>query len=100
MLRKRTQAQRDAINARAAAYPKPLSPTQLQALKSIARAPVKYIGGGWESYADTWEGYADKTINSLVGRRLCRIEGKQRPRAIITAAGKRELARHRGSHAN
>ncbi|HXA68856.1 MAG TPA: hypothetical protein VNW24_00300 [Stellaceae bacterium] len=89
-LRRRTQAQRDAINARAAAYPKPLSPTQRLVLSCIARAPLRYTGGG------RWDGYGDKTVNSLVGRRLARIEGKQRMRAVITPAGRRELARHRG----
>lgn len=90
-MNRKTQAQRDAINARADAYPRPLSTIQRLVLKCIARASLRYTGAG------RWGGYAEKTINSLVGRRLCRIEGKQRMRARITPAGRRELARHRGA---
>lgn len=89
-LRKRTQAQRDAINAHAAAYPKPLSPRQQKALAAMAFMQLSF-----GRVTGRWHGHLQATVDALERKRLCRIEGKQRPRAVITAAGKRELARHR-----
>lgn len=90
MLRKRTQAQRDAINARADAYPRPLSPSQRLALVAMADAPLSQ-----GRVSGRWGGFQSVTVGALLRKCLCRIKGKQRPRAVITAAGKRELGRHR-----
>lgn len=94
-MNRKTQAQRDAINARADAYPRPISPSQRLALVAMAAAPLRFWRlPGQQRWA--WGGFFTATINSLEQRRLCRIRGKQRPRAVITAVGRRELARHRG----
>lgn len=89
-MNRKTQAQRDAINKRADAYPRLLTLPQRLALTAMTGLALRRAGV-------RWGGFSDKTINSLVGRRLCRIEGKQHMRVFITAAGRRELARYRGA---
>lgn len=91
-MNRKTQAQREAINKRADAYPRPISPLQYQALAAMAARPVSYTHA-----TGHWNGHLQRTMDSLEQRGLCRIKGKQRPRAIIAAAGRRELARHRGA---
>lgn len=93
MIRQRTQAQRDEINARAAAAPRPLSPAQYDALKAMNLSPLRYIATRGGTFSGTWSGVRQATIVSLVDRGLCRIDGKQRPRAVITGKGRKELAR-------
>jgi hypothetical protein len=86
---RKTAAMREAINARAAAWPRPLSKTQREALGAmelLERLPYTRSDG-------SWGGFAERTITSLVDRGLCRIEGRQRPRAMITGKGRKELAR-------
>lgn len=92
MLRKRTQAQRDAIKTRAAAYPRPLSPLQREALEAMSRSALYRCDQGTafgdSSSSEVWQ---SQTILSLEQRGLCSA-GRF---AVITVAGRRELARHR-----
>jgi hypothetical protein len=88
MVRKRTQAQRDAINARAAAYPRPLSPTQLGALRELAKGSLHHWREGYGLRIErVWP---SRTIAAIEARGLCKVKFAA---ATITAAGKRELAR-------
>lgn len=90
----KTQTQRDAINARAAAWPRPISPLQRDALQKMLAAALYRCDQG-KAFGDTNSSrtWPMQTIRSLEGRGLCFIhEGRF---ARITAAGKRELARHR-----
>lgn len=90
-LRKRTQAQRDAINARADAYPRPLSPHQRGALRAMAKGSLHHWRAGYgHGTGQTW---SSRTIAALEARGLCKFEYAS---AAITAAGKRELVRHQG----
>lgn len=87
---RRTQADRDAINARAAAWERPLSARQRRALGVMPYEPLQYKHAT-ERWASRWGVYSDATIHALERRGLCRIEGKQRPKACITAAGRKAL---------
>lgn len=93
-LRKRTQAQRDAINARADAYPRPLSAHQVRALRAMSAAALYRCDQGTRfgdtNSSETWQ---SQTILSLEERGFCSIRNGRF--ASITAAGRRELARHR-----
>lgn len=90
---RKTQAQRDAIDERARDYPRPLSPGQRLALQAMSVAPLRYITTRGGTFSGTWSGVKQATIEALHARYLCRIEGKQRPRAVITGKGRKELAR-------
>lgn len=93
-LRKRTQAQRDAINTRAAAYPRPLSLAQVEALEAMGEAALYRCDHG-TAFGSTVTGrtWQSATILSLAERGLCSVRDGRFAR--ITAAGKRELGRHR-----
>lgn len=85
-LRKRTPAERAAIDARAKDWPRPLTLRQQQALASMRKGPLAYV-----RITRRWGDSLGTTIFSLVARGLCRIEGRQRPRACITGAGRKVL---------
>ena len=93
-MNRKTQAQRDAIDARAAAWPRPLSQTQRQALMRMAFVRLVRTRAGWGSETGVvfWP---SPTIRALEKRGLCRIHARRF--AIITAKGRRELKRHRGT---
>lgn len=100
-MNRKTQAQRDAINARADAHPRPLSSHQREALRLLSRAPLYYCRAGWGRGGgpglDT-QFWASSTVLALEGRGFCSLRGTGMNRsARITPAGRRELARHRGA---
>ncbi len=99
-MNRKTQAQRDAIDKRAKAYPRPISPWQAEALRQMAKGPLKRGRAGWTSESLINKYWQGQTILSLVQRRLCAIATasfESATVASITAAGRRELARHRGA---
>jgi hypothetical protein len=95
-LRTRTQAQRDAINARAAAYPDPLSAFQLEALCEMAIKSLSRGRAGWGSDRVLGKYWQSQTITALEKRGLCRIANGNRY-AVITAKGRAEIVRHHPS---
>jgi len=68
-----------------------LSPTQRKALRAMQVGPLAYFRA-----TGSWSGFAGVTIRSLEICGFCRIEGKQRPRAVSTGAGRKALARSAG----
>jgi hypothetical protein len=90
-IRTRTQAQRDAINARAAAYPHPLSARQREALCEMAIKSLYRALGGWDNDRVLGKYWQSQTITALAKRGLCRIDKRF---AVITAKGRREIVRH------
>lgn len=94
-MNRKTQAQRDAINKRAREYPRPISAWQLEALRYMVKLPLQRGRAGWATDLLLNKYWQSQTILKLVERGFCRIA--HRRFAIITAAGRRELARHRPS---
>lgn len=93
-IRTRTQAQRDAINARAAAYPHPLSASQLEALCEMAIKSLSRGRAGWGSDRLIGKYWQSQTITAVADRGLCRIDKRF---AVITAKGRAEIVRHHPS---
>lgn len=97
ILRKRTPAQRAAIDARAAAFERPISAWQAQALRAMARAPLTRGRAGWASDHLIGKYWQAQTVRALAARRLCSLVGGSPGRerfARITAKGRRELELH------
>jgi hypothetical protein len=88
---RKTKAMRAAIDERARNWERPPSPVQRQALARMAEAPLPFIPGRLRH--GKWGLFGKETINSLTRRGLCRIEGKQRMRACITAKGRKAIGR-------
>ncbi len=87
-LRKRTAAERAEIDARAAAWQRPISPTQRQALDKMGNRPLRRTRAGWGwphgvSFAQT------PTVAALIKRGLGRLMDGGRM-VVITAAGRKE----------
>jgi hypothetical protein len=96
-LRRRTQAQRDAINARAAAWPRPISAWQVEALRCMAKQMLARGRAGWSSELLPGRYWQSQTIRALAGRGLCSLHGGRAGRerfAKITRKGRIELKRH------
>lgn len=94
-LRKRTPAQRAAIDVRAAAWERPLSMMQRSALVSLSLHPLAYTVAGWARQGSGGLGaFRTGTIESLVRMGYARIYrlGRRPVRATITGAG-RTMAR-------
>lgn len=95
---RKTRAERDAINKRAAEWPRPLSTTQAAALRVLGRRALYCGRGGWhggDPYGSTGF-FSTQTVDALAKRGLCSTRGTHWNRsARITAAGRRELARRR-----
>lgn len=86
----KSEAEREAINERARNWPRPLSVVQRNALIRMSRSPLQYS----PIRTACWGGlFMAATIDALSRRGLCRIEGKQRMRADITAKGRRAIGR-------
>lgn len=89
-MNRKTQGQRDAINKRADAYPRPISAGQHGALREMAKGSLHHWRRGYgPSIERCWP---SRTIAALELRGLCEVRGAA---ALITAAGRRELARRR-----
>jgi hypothetical protein len=93
MLGQRTPAERAAINARAAAWRRPLSAHQHQALARMAKYGRLVRGrAGWGAPGELLEFWQTTTITALTKRGLAKIEHRRFAR--ITAAGRRYLRGH------
>lgn len=94
---RKTRAQRAAINKRAAAAERPISAWQVEALRAMAKRMLARGRAGWASELLPGRYWQAQTIRSLAARGLCSLgagrAGHERF-ARITAAGRRELARH------
>ncbi|MGH6875928.1 MAG: hypothetical protein ACREHV_00975 [Rhizomicrobium sp.] len=96
---RRTQAERDVINARCASYPRPLSGRQIEALKALARAcsgPARHFVhsvAGYHAPGESVHAFTSQTMESLRRRGFAKRLPWKRA-FIITAAGRREAARH------
>jgi len=84
----RTQAERDAINTRAAAWVRPLSAQQSCALKALSKSNFHRVRAGYHSTGGTI--FAPATVDALCKRGFA-ISGFGK--AQITAAGRREARR-------
>jgi hypothetical protein len=95
---RRTPAERAAIDARADAFPRPPSNVQLRALKALDRRILVYTRAGWTNHqpGESLEYFGTQTVDALCKRGFARrrLVGRTR-RVTITAAGRREAARHR-----
>ncbi|HEX4114153.1 MAG TPA: hypothetical protein VH020_16590 [Stellaceae bacterium] len=95
---RRTPAERAAIDARAEAFPRPLSGVQIRAIKTLARGHFLYTRAGWGRHnaGQCIEYFGTQTVDALCKRGFARrrLVGRTR-RVTITAAGRREAARHR-----
>lgn len=93
----RTPAERAAIDARAAAYPRPLSAVQVRAIKTLAAGYFHYTRAGWARHdaGSCTEYFSTQTVDALCNRGMARrrLVGRAR-RITVTPAGKREAARH------
>lgn len=91
--KRKTTAEREAINERARAWVRPISTFQRNALAAMAKGPLARGRAGWGTKLEENRYWHSQTIEALVGRGLARIEGKQRMRAVITGKGRLELKR-------
>lgn len=104
-LRTRTKAQREAIDARAAAFERPISAWQLEALRCMAKSPLVRGRAGWASPHLVGKYWQSQTVRALAGRGLCSLRGGNVGReklARITPKGRMELKKHsprEGRHA-
>lgn len=91
---RRTAAERAAIDARADAYPRPVSATQIRALKILAAGTAHFVRSvaGWHRPGDSLNAFSTQTITSLRQRRFVK---RWRTVIVITAAGRDEARRHR-----
>jgi hypothetical protein len=93
----RTPAERAAIDARAAAWERPISAWQLEALRAMARATLTRGRAGWSSGHLPGKYWQAQTVRTLAARKLCSLVGGSPGRerfARITVKGRRELERH------
>jgi hypothetical protein len=94
---KKTKAERDKINARAAAWKRPISAWQLEALRCMAKQPLARGRAGWGNDLLPGRYWQSQTIRALAARRLCRLYGGNAGYerfAKITPKGRAELAIH------
>jgi hypothetical protein len=92
---KRTAAQRAAIDKRAAAYPHPLSGTQVRALKLLAKTrSLVHVRAGWHPIEDCSLILLDRTLDALIKRGFASVGGHIGS-IVITGAGRAEARRHR-----
>jgi hypothetical protein len=95
---RRTAAERAAINARAAAYPRPLSATQVKALKTLAAGYFIYTRAGWcrHNAGKCTEYFSTQTVDALCRRGFAfYYQPGEIKRVLVSAVGRREAARHR-----
>jgi hypothetical protein len=95
-LRTRTPAQRAAIDARAAAWLRPISIWQLEALRCMAKQPLARGRAGWASELLVGKYWQSQTVRALADRGMCRLYGGKAGRerfAGITPKGRLELAK-------
>jgi hypothetical protein len=97
---RRTQEQRDAINRRAAAWERPLSAWQVEALRFMTKQPLARGRAGWSSELLIGRYWQSQTIRSLAFRGLCSLYGGNAGRerfARITPKGRMAIKRHASS---
>jgi hypothetical protein len=94
---RRTQAERDKINARATSWERPISAWQIEALRCMAKQPLARGRAGWATDLLPGRYWQSQTVRALAARRLCRLYGGNAGYerfAKITPKGRAELAIH------